>query len=229
GEYRVTASRDGVAMRAPGTGDDDVQGVKVMVEADMVASVNLVVETGSGAIAGVVREAGGGVVSDAFVEVRRESESLAAAAEGSGSRWFGINHRPHLTDVDGRFVIEALFPGKYTVRAFRRGGGEATAEHVALGAEVALEIAATGRIAGTVALAGGGAPQTFSVTLYGPDGYRRTDEFFRTGGSWSFGELPPGSYKIAVTAAEGTQEIDLSLGADEEKSGVTVELAARVT
>jgi hypothetical protein len=82
GEYRVSASRDGVKLRAPGTGDDDVQGEKVTVTADAVATVKLVVETGNGRIVGVVREEGGGVVSDAFVEVTRESES--AAGRGAG-------------------------------------------------------------------------------------------------------------------------------------------------
>lgn len=229
GEYRVTASRDGVTLRAPGTGDDDVQGVKVAVEADAVASVKLVVETGGGKIAGVVREAGGGVVSDAFVEVNRESES-AMGPGGPGVRWFEISKRPHLTDVDGRFAIEALSPGKYSVRAFRRGGGEATAEHVALGAEVALEIAATGRMAGTVTLAGGGAPQDFTVTISDPaTGFRRKDEFFRTGGAWSFSELPPGNFKIEVEAAEGSHKVEMSLGAGEERSGVRVALVAKVT
>ena len=107
---------------------------------------------------------------------------------------------------DGRrFAVEELFPGKYTVRAFRRGGGEVTLEHVALGAEVTLTFVPTGRMAGTVALQAGGAPQEFSATLAEPTtGYHRTDQFFRTGGAWSFAELPPGNYKLEVSAAEGT-------------------------
>jgi len=228
GEYRVTASRGGVKLRAPGTGDDDVQGVKVTVAADAVATVKLVVETGNGKIVGVVRDEGGAAVSDAFVEASRESES----ARGPGSpvpRFFSLNERPHLTDADGRFAVEELFPGKYTVRAFRRGGGEVTLEHVALGAEVTLTFVPTGRLAGTVALKAGGAPQEFSATLADPTtGYRRTDQFFRTGGAWSFAELPPGNYKLEVSAAEGTSDTQVSLGSGEEKSGVRVELAAKV-
>ncbi|MBZ5713586.1 carboxypeptidase regulatory-like domain-containing protein [Nannocystis pusilla] len=228
GEYRVTASRDGVKLRAPGTGDDDMQGVKVTVEADAVATVKLVVETGNGRIVGVVRDEGGAAVSDAFVEATRESES-AAGPGGRSSRFFSLGDRPHLTDAEGRFAVEELFPGKYTVRAFRRGGGEATVEHVALGAEVTLTFAPTGRLAGTVALKAGGAPQEFSATLEEPTtGYRRTDQFFRTGGAWSFSELPAGNYKLAVSAAEGTVDTEVSLGSGEEKAGVRVEMAAKV-
>ena len=228
GEYRATASREGVQLRAPGTGDDDVQGEKVTVEANVVATVKLVVETGGGQIVGVVRDAGGGVVSDAFVEVDRESES-AVGPGGPGPRWFSFNQRPRLTDAEGRFTIEALFPGTYKVRALRRGGGEATIEHVALGADVTLTIAETGRLAGTVALKGGGAPQDFTALLEDPStGYHRKDQFFRTAGSWSFAELPPGTYKLQITAPEGTESTELSLGSGEEKAGVRLELTAKV-
>ncbi|WAS92809.1 carboxypeptidase regulatory-like domain-containing protein [Nannocystis punicea] len=228
GEYRVSATRDGIKLRAPGTGDDDVQGVKVTVAADAVATVKLVVETGNGKIVGVVRDEGGAPVSDAFVEATRESES-ARGPGGALPRFFALNDRPHLTDPEGRFAVEELFPGKYTVRAFRRGGGETSVEHVALGTEVTLTIAPTGRLAGTVALKGGGAPQEFSATLVDPSsGYQRTDRFFRTGGAWSFAELPAGDYKLSVSAPEGTQDAEVSLGSGEERSGVRVELAAKV-
>ncbi|MCY1012389.1 carboxypeptidase regulatory-like domain-containing protein [Nannocystis pusilla] len=228
GEYRVSATRDGIKLRAPGTGDDDVQGAKVTVEADAVATVKLVVETGNGKIVGVVRDEGGAGVSDAFVEATRESES-ARGPGGAPPRYFALNDRPHLTDAEGRFAVEELFPGKYTVRAFRRGGGETTVEHVALGAEVTLTIEPTGRLAGTVAVKGGAAPQEFSATLSdAKTGYQRTDRFFRTGGAWSFAELPAGDYKLSVSAPEGTQDTEVSLGSGEERAGVRVELAAKV-
>jgi protocatechuate 3,4-dioxygenase beta subunit len=228
GAYRAMASRDGVSLRAPGTGDDDLQGVEVVVEADAVATVKLVVETGGGKIDGVVRDGGGGVVSDAFVEVDRESES-AVGPGAKGPRWFAFKQRPRLTDADGRFTIEALFPGKYTVRALRRGGGEATVEHVTLGAEVTLTIAETGRIAGSVALTGGGAPQEFTTLLEDTaSGFRRSDQFFRTGGAWSFAEVPPGKYTLQITAPEGTKSTEVSLDSGEEKAGLRIELAAKV-
>ncbi len=227
GEYRVTATRDGVKLRAPGTGDDDVQGIKVTVVADAVASVKLVVETGGGQLVGVVRDSGGGPVSDAFIEVSRESES--AVGPGSASRQWSPVQRPHLTDADGRFTVDELFPGRYTVRALRRGGGEATREHVALGTDLTLTIAETGRLAGVVTLAGRAAPEELTVILEDPGtGYRRTDQFFRTGGAWGFAELPPGAYKLQLNAPEGDATTELALGPGEEKSGVRIDLVGRV-
>lgn len=231
GEYRVSAARDGFQLRAPGTGDDDVQGVPVEVRAGAVGMVELVVEAAAGTITGVVRDEGGGPVGDAFIEATRESESAASAGgAGAMTRWFSGGGRPLLTDADGRFRVDSLFPGKYTVRAARRGGGEAIAEHVALGSDVALTIAATGRLAGTVALPGGAALAEFTATVEdAKTGYRRTDTFFRTNGAWSFAELPAGSYKLQISASEGAQSTEVSLGSGEEKTGLRVELAAKVT
>lgn len=230
GEYRAVASRDDVTLRAPGTGDDDVQGVRLTVRADAVETVTLTVESGSGKISGVVRDAGGGPLTDAFVEATRESESAAAGSGPNRRAWFSHNDRPILTDADGRFVADSLLPGKYSVRAFRRGGGEATAEHVALGSDLVLTIAETGRLAGTVALEGGGAPQEFTASVEdAKTGYRRSDTFFRTGGAWSFAELPQGDYKLSVSAPEGTRTLDVSLASGEERSGLRVELAGKVT
>jgi protocatechuate 3,4-dioxygenase beta subunit len=156
GSYRITASRRawGEGLRAPGTADDDVQGTKVAVKAGAVATVKLVVERQSGKISGTVSHRGK-PVTDAFVDAQRESES-AAAAEGEARlsmRW-GWDRQPVLTDADGRFTLTHLSPGKYLVRAYRKGGGEATAEHVAVGTSVALVIKPTGSLSGTVMLAG---------------------------------------------------------------------------
>ena len=128
--------------------------------------VGLVVEVADGKISGVVCDADGGAVSDAFIETGRESESAAAVAGEAGrQRWRMYTDRPLLTDADGRFTIEGLLPGKYSVRAQRRGGGQALREHVAIGEVVTLTLAETGSMAGTVVLAGGGAPEEFTLTL----------------------------------------------------------------
>ena len=230
GEHRLVASRAGNLLRPPGASEDDPHGRMIVVEAGKVETVNLVVEGTVGRISGVVRDEGGALVVDAFIEASREPESAAAAAgEGARARWRSAHDRPRVSDTDGRFTIDGLLPGKYAVRAQRRGGGEALVEHVALGQDVALTIAATGRLAGIVSLGGGGVPAQFSARLIDrATGFSRNDNFFRTGGAWSFTELPEGSYELSVDAPEGTQKLTVPLAAGEVREGVAVELAGQV-
>ncbi len=231
GTHRVYASREGVPLRAPGTGDDDLQGEMVELRAGAVAMVKLVVEADAGRIAGVVRDADGGVVTDAFITARRESESAAAAPGDAAIRRFrGGGDAPLLTDADGRFVVAGLRPGKYTLRAERRGGGEAQLEHVALGSDAVLTIAETGGLAGVVLRPGGGAPEEFTATLRDrKTGYRRSDNFFRTGGAWRFPELPGGEYELVVSAGEGTGTLTTTLAPGESRGELRVELLGKVT
>lgn len=231
GTHRVFASRDGAPLRAPGSGDDDLQGEMVELRAGAVETVKLVVEADAGRISGVVRDADGGVVSDAFITARRESESAAAApGDASFRRFRGGGEAPLLTDSDGRFVVAGLRPGRYTLRAERRGGGEALLEHVEPGSDAVLTIAETGALAGTVTLPGGGAPEEFSATLRDPrTGYRRSDNFFRTGGAWRFPELPGGEYELVISAGEGTGTLTTTLAPGETRTALRVELAGKVT
>ncbi|PCC70885.1 PDZ domain-containing protein [Nannocystis exedens] len=231
GEYRAEAQKGWEKLRAPGTSDDDVQGEKIEVRADAVTTVQLVVASATGKITGVVRDEHGAPVADAFVGAARESDR-AGAAKGSASletRWtFG--KQPNMTDAEGRFTLTDLSDGKHTVRAHRRSGGEAIVEQVAVGSEVTLTLAPAARLAGTVALPGGGTPEEFTVVIAeATSQYRRTDNFYRTNGAWSFPEVPAGEYKVQVNAGAGTAEATVKVAAGEELSGVRIELAPKVT
>lgn len=234
GSYRVTASRErwwGGELRAPGKGDDDQQGEKVEVRAGETARVRLVVERQAGVIRGRVVGAGGAPVTDAFIDAQRESES-AAAAEGSARRamrW-GWARTPTLSNPDGSFAVDKLSPGRYTLRAYRKGGGETVAEHVAVGQNVTLTIRQTGSISGRVALDQGGAPERMMVAVSDArTGVRRREEFFRTGGAFTLRDLPAGSFDITVSAPEGTGTASAQLAEGQAASGLAITLGARAT
>ncbi len=232
GEYRVKANRNWEPMRAPGTSDDDVQGEKVSIREGGVETVKLVVAGAAEQIAGVVRDESGGPVADAFIEATLESDSAvtASGAAARDGRWASFYGSPNLSDADGRFTIKELSPGKHTLRAHRKGGGEAILEHVGSGSDVVLTIAGTGRMSGTVALRGAGAPEDFTISLEDEKtGFRRYDSFFRTGGAWSLAELPAGTYKLKVGAGGGSAEVEAKMTAGQDTTGLRVELVPKVT
>ena len=232
GDYRAVAYRVFEPLRAPGSTDDDLHGERVSVKVGEVAEIDLVVEPSDGTIRGVVRDEGGGLVADAFIEASRESESAAAAAGGAAraARWGSFLKPPLLTDAGGSFTVDGLASGKYTLRAHRRGGGEGVVEHVEVGADVTVTIAATAELAGVVVTPGGEAPERFTVSIHdAAAGVDRSDQFFRTGGAWRLPEVPAGKYKVRVDAPTGAAEIDVSLQAGEDQTGLRVELTPRVT
>ncbi|MFZ6183719.1 carboxypeptidase regulatory-like domain-containing protein [Nannocystis pusilla] len=232
GEYRVQAVSASVPLQAPGTTDDDVQGTAVTVATGEVREVQLVVESQHGRIVGRVVDSAGGPLSDAFVEATRESDSAAAGAgdalrDSRWSMWGGETRK--LTDQDGRFELSRLGDGNYTLVAQRRGGGEGSVEHVKTGSEVEIKIADAGSVTGTVRIQGGGSPQEFEVTLHEPStGWRTGDKFFRTGGVFRFPEVPQGSYRVIVEAAEGSSSTKASVS-EGGRAEVQVELLPLLT
>jgi len=71
------------------------------------------------------------------------------------------------------------------VNAYRKGGGEAAVDGVAVGASVTLTIRATGVIGGTVS-ANGKPAEELTVSVSDPkEGFEREESFFRTGGRFT--------------------------------------------
>jgi protocatechuate 3,4-dioxygenase beta subunit len=232
GDYRVTASRSwwGEEMRGPGQSDDDVHGASVTVRAGQTSHVKLTVEREKGAIHGSVVDSAGKPVTDAFVIAQRESDSAAASSAQARqeTRWFDFAREPALTDQAGTFTIDKLTEGSYAVRAYRRGGGDAIAEHVKVGTTVKLTIPVTGSIAGTVAAANGTNPDEIEVLLLDRKrGFYREETFFHTQGAFTMRELPSGDFDLSVTAPEGDAMLKLSLAEGEKKDGVALTLTAR--
>lgn len=235
GEKRVVASRGwSNEMRAPGTSDDDVQGQKVNVEAGKTVQADLVVESESGKITGRVLDEQGNPVSDAFIEAERESDSATSRAGSAARRvrwsWRGFNSKPVLTDQDGRFEVDELADGTYSVRAHRKGGGDTITDGVAVGSDIELVLEATGELSGVVVYAGGGHPEKFQVSLSDREaGYSQSDGFFRSKGAWSLTQLPAGKFEITVTAARGSAKQEVSLEEGESKGEIRIELTPKVT
>lgn len=234
GARRVIASRGwGEELRRPGSTDDDRQGEAVTVAAGRRAVVRLVVEAEDGAIAGVVRDDRGQPVPDAWLAATRESDSAGRAPGGAlrASRWtWRTDMRPVVTGVDGRFAIDHLAAGRYTLRAYRKGGGEAVAEHVDVGAtDVALVIATTGSIAGTVTGPAGQPPDEFMVTVTDrTTGVDRDESFYRTGGSFAIRDLPAGHFQVTAVAAGSRAETTLDLAAGQHRTGVALALVGNL-
>lgn len=234
GNQRVTASLGwSQALRRPGTTDDDKQGERVTVVAGQTATTRLVVEARTGTIAGTVKDSAGVPVVDAWVMATRESDAAGAAAGGAmrGSRWsWGRSDRPVVTALDGSFTVRSLAPGTYAVRAYRRGGGEALAEHVAIGASVTLTIPSTGSIAGTVTVAGGAVPDELEISLEDEKtGFSRSESFYLTRGVFALRDLPAGTFVLTADAAGGRAMTTIELTAGQDRTGIALTLEQKLT
>ena len=233
GDLRVVAQRGwSQEMRAPGTSDDDVQGVRVTVRAGEIAEVEVLVEEQFGKITGKVVDADSAPVDDAFVHSTRESDSAASNAKSTRAnvRWGQWNRTPSLTEQDGSFALDELEVGKHTLMAMRKGGGEGVVEHVETGSSgVVVRLSAGGTIAGKVALSSGGAPKRFDISVEErSQGVSRSESFFETGGVWTLADLPAGNYSVGVTAAEGSADTEVELAEAAKKTGIALVLTPKV-
>lgn len=234
GDYRVSAQGSwwGDKLRKPGATDDDADGEPVTVKAGDVAEIDLVIESRKGEIRGTVVDEAGGPLADAYLSVTRESDSKVAAAGVAKQRsHWGWGRDPIVSDVDGRFVARDLVEGTYTIRAYRKGGGEGFVEGAEVGGSVEIRIEVEGSVSGTVALADGGVVQRFHVTVSDRKaGFRRNESFAQTDGAWAVREVPAGTYEVLVTAAEGTAEQkDVTIAAGEDREGIALTIEGLAT
>lgn len=233
GEYRVTARRGWAdQLKKPGTTDDAKQGEKTTIRVAETATIKLLVESQTGTIKGTVVAPDGKPVSDAFISTARESDAAGAqdsSMQGTRGWGWGDSDKPVLTGVDGAFTVTKLSPGKYTLRAYRKGGGEAIAEHVPVGTTTKLEIKDAGSIAGVVTR--DGAPiEELTVELEDlKTGFERTEQFFRTDGRFALRDLPAGHFHLTASAEGGKKKIELDLAHAEARTGVTLQLDELVT
>lgn len=215
GDYRVSASGSRFPRPTMPGSDDGSQ--PVTVRANEVATVKLVVEAQSGAIKGTVLDSAGKPIQDAFISAARETEGPGRSMAMMETRW-SSDTRPILSAADGSFTVPRLAAGKYTLRAYRRGGGEAIAQHTATGSTVTLQIAAPGTIEGT-ARRGGKAVGSLSVSVSNTEtGLSREEQFFQTGGHYIVRDLPRGHLMVIVESDGARKTIELDLADGEHRT-----------
>lgn len=232
GEVRVAAYKQRwTKLRGPGATDDDVHGETVTVKPGEVVEVRLVVASQTETIRGRVVDARGDPVTDAFVDAERESDSAGASArQAQRSLRKAWGRHPELTDLEGSFALRDLAEGTYTVRAYRRGGGEAVVEHVRVGTSVTLTLRATGSVSGTLEVRGATTPDHFSILVQNlRGGFHRREKFYRSDGRWKIEDVPPGDYIVKATAAQGTAKAEVTLKAGEHRVGLRLHLEGRAT
>ena len=122
-DYHLIARRN--SQRLAGA---TLDGQPVTITAGGLTTTTAIVAAPDQRLTGLVRDAASAPVAGAFVVLRSRSQQLLAP--------------PVETDAAGRFTVAALAPGKYRVRAYRRGGGEALTDAVEAGSDLTLTLAA---------------------------------------------------------------------------------------
>jgi protocatechuate 3,4-dioxygenase beta subunit len=231
GDYRIVAMRGDDTLRKPGTGDDPQQGERATVRAAETATVRIVVDAAAGEITGSVIDDAGQPVPDAFIASSRELDGAGGRASNISFMRLVVSGEspPQLTAPDGSFRITGLASGKYTLRAYRKGGGEAFAEHVAVGATAKLQIKSTGSIEGTVRRADA-PPRDLELSLRDRrTGYERSETFYQSQGHFRIADVPAGHFDLAATGDGTRGSATVDLGDGEAKTGVDIALQPLVT
>lgn len=232
GDYEVAVvDRHGepLPLRSGLTVGEDGTGALAVTGAGELDGVDLVVDAHDGVIRGTVRTADGDPVPDAWVQAtllpdalepepppperdgpseRHEMRMIVDGGGGSGAE----TRPPVLTDEEGRFEIVGLRDARYELVAEGGGGGRRATAIARPGDEVALALADLGGIEGVVTL--DGQPlERFAVRVEGPTS--RSRQVRDGGGRFSLDRLEPGTYRLVVTAPDGSGRAEVTVGAGE--------------
>ena len=172
-----------------------------LAKGEQKAGVKLTLEARDGVIKGQVIGSDHKPAPDAWVSVHRD-RSKDKKEEGDYYDGGEIG-TPVLTGADGKFVVDHLKRGTYTLVADGpRGGSRVEKTGVKTGDTVTLELAPLGTLAGQVTR--GGAPVTaYDLTCKGPVG-NVDRRITAADGSYALEHLVPGSYSCTVDADAGT-------------------------
>jgi hypothetical protein len=169
---------------ADADGDNASRRQDVSVRPGQTSTATLVVAPRTRRITGIVVDADGKPRTDVYVAASRDI--------------FGDVDNGVLTGADGTFGLGPFAAGTYVVRGYESAGAEAIVENVRPGTAVRLQLRPTGSIAGTVHTQ----VDDFELEIdntHVPTTLRK-EAFYRTAGRYHVDDLPPGSYRITVSA-----------------------------
>jgi uncharacterized GH25 family protein len=218
GKYEVRAhDRFDFSAFMPGKDKDKKRVMVELAEGQQKTGVTLTVEAHDGVIRGVVMGADHKPAADAWVTARREREPIKGMSEDMDERFGWWNEtEPVLTNTEGRFTIDKLKTGKYTVTAEGpRGSSRGETKGVNTGDSTTIQLASLGTLVVTVTQAN--KPVTkYDVSCDGPVGdIARHAE--AADGTFTLDHLAPGDYKCKVRADAGTAEGKVAVPAGEAK------------
>ena len=208
-DYKLTARRA-----------DDTLVQQTTVVAPRTSTVRFVFKKANQVISGFVTDSSSSPITDAYVTATRE-------IAGSSGTYFN-DENAVLTRPDGSFTIRKLRPGTYTVKAFRKGGGQGFADHVAAGGVAKLTIAQTGTIEGVVRI-GGVLAQEIYVDAVDAAKNLRSEHFFGTHGHYVMRDLQAGRYRLSAHVGHRVAQVSATLAEGEHKTDVNIDSDGGVT
>lgn len=219
GKYTVSAREDDFMSFGGGSKKDKKPDDAIELAAGATRTgVVVTVEAKDGVIRGVVIGSDGKPAADAWVSGRVERDKEASAKLGEFASMFGTT-APVLTNADGKFVLDRLRKGTYTLVADGpRGGSRGEKSGVSTGDTATITLAPLGTLSGHVTSRA--APvAAYDLLCRGPAG--RVDRHVEAAdGAYHLEHLVPGHYDCDASADAGT-----ATGASEVPTGAaTLEL-----
>ena len=190
--------------------------------------VTLTVAARDGVIRGTVLGADGKPAADAWVTTHLQGDIPDGMPASVAAYLPASSREPVLSDDGGRFVIDRLHPGTYTVIAEGpRGSSRGEVKSVKTGTSTTVKLAALGKLVVTVTERGTPV-KTYDVECTSQrrdiERHAVTDD-----GSYALENLPPAEYTCQIDAATGTGEGKVTVPSGEAKLAVALSAFGSLT
>jgi hypothetical protein len=225
GKYEVRArTRDDFTVFFEGKDKKDKKKLIVeLAEAQQKTGVTVTVEARDGVIRGVVMGADGKPAADAWVTAAMEREVPKGVPDEFADRfgWLGQSE-PVLSNAEGRFVIDKLRKGKYTLVAEGpRGSSRGEKKAVNTGDSTTIQLKSLGTLVVTVTHKNQ-PEQKYDVSCSSQAG--EVDRHAEAAdGVFTLDHLAPGDYKCHVHSDHGTAEGKVTVPSGEAKLALALE------